>query len=102
MFKKIDKLYGLDCNKERNDLTIEQERKYIEDCFDTYEKIGFLDFFYSPYNSYNMHNGKKFKVIRRMSETEVDLECLPMWFIFVETGEEIQDYQEEIYKKKKK
>lgn len=45
MFKKLDKLYGLDCNKERNDLTIEQERKYIEDCFDTYEKIGFLDFF---------------------------------------------------------
>ena len=96
-FEMLNKAYGLNnSSKARNDLTIEQERKYVEDCFNTYEKIGFSQHFHSPYDSCSVNNGKKFSVVKRLTEKEVDLECLPMWIVLLETGEQIPAYPEEI------
>ena len=79
-----------------NEMSFEDELRYRTDCFDTYEGIGFTDTFDSPYEDKSKFNGKPFKVVRRMSYTEdnIDLECLPKWIISID-GEEIEAYPEE-------
>ena len=82
-----------------DEMSFEDELSYRIDCFDTYEGIGFTDTFNSPYEDMSKFNGKPFKVVRRMSYTEdnIDLECLPKWIISID-GEEIEAYPEEICK----
>ena len=73
-----------------NEMSFEDELRYRTDCFDTFD---------SPYEDKSKFNGKPFKVVRRMSYTEdnIDLECLPKWIISID-GEEIEAYPEEICK----
>ena len=41
-FNELYKKYGLyHTTKTRNDLTEDEERKFVKDCFDIYEHIGF-------------------------------------------------------------
>ena len=83
-------------------MTIEQERKRVEMLFDKYESTGFAETFGTPYDGERKYVGMKFEVIGRVKEiTEdrengADLECLPMWNIRFDNGEEMAAYPEEI------
>ena len=92
-FDELNKAHGCD----RNEMDFEQELMYVEDCFDTYEAIGFTQTYESPYED-KSHNGQKFTVDGRLSysEGEADLECLPMWHITFENGDKADAYPEEI------
>ena len=82
---------------EREDMNYEESLKYVNDCFDTLESVGFLDTYNSPYDDYRQYNGQKFTVVDRVSD-EVDLECLPLWHIRFEDGTVITAFPEEICK----
>lgn len=85
---------------ERAMMGFEEELRYIEDCYDTMEGIGFKKTFDSPYEEYEMYNGKCFTVVRRLSypTDSVDMEVLPMWDIQFADGTVIHAYPEEICK----
>lgn len=102
-FDELHKAYGIDGeSKSRNDFTKEEERSFVNDCFDTYEHIGFADTFDTPYSDNQKYIGKTFSVLGRVKEiTEdnadgADLECLPMWNIRFDDGYETIAYPEEI------
>lgn len=96
-FEDLHKAYGFDNSEQtRGDLTEDRERAFVNDCFDTYEHIGFAKTFESPYDEYEEYKGKPFVVLGRAPETRVDLECLPMWDIKFEDGKEICAHPEEI------
>ena len=101
-FDDLDKAYGLrDGAKTREDLTEEELKAFINDCFDTYEHIGFAETFDTPYSDMKDLVGQKFTILGRVKELEegkegVDLECLPMWNIRFESGFETAAYPEEI------
>ena len=82
--------------RERSDLDENEHRSFVTDCFDTYEGFGFINTFHSPFEENEKYNGRKFTVIRRLTEKDADLECLPMWRIRFEKGKEIDAYPEEI------
>lgn len=84
---------------DRNYTTFEEELELVEDAFNMYEEAGFLDTFQSPYEDLGK-NGMKFKVIRRTSyiQDNVDLEQLPLWEVEFENGEFATCYPEEICK----
>ena len=72
-------------------------REFKEDCFNFYEQTGFSKTFHSPYDEYGEHNGKPFKVLRRATEGEVDLEAMPVWVVeFEGEPEPCWCYPEEI------
>lgn len=73
-------------------------REYIEDCFDMYETEGFhTDKFNAHYVSGMSHNGEPFEVVRRCTEGDVILfELLPAWDIKFADGTIIIAYPEEI------
>ena len=83
-------------------MTIEQERKRVEMLFDKYESAGFAKTFGTPYEGERKYVGMEFKVIGRVKdiaedkENGADLECLPMWHIRFDNGEEMAAYPEEI------
>ncbi len=106
-FDDLRKAYGFNYKdkNDRYDLTEEEERRFVADCFDTYEYLGFSETFHSPYEEYEENNGKKFTVLRRAEERipgksegadTCDLSCLPLWSIQFEDGETAQAYPEEI------
>lgn len=101
-FKDLHKAYGFEnCNKTRDNLSYEEEKSFVKDCFETYEHIGFADTFGTPYDGERKYVGMKFTVLGRVKEiTEdkdgADLECLPMWNIQFENGDTIAAYPEEI------
>ena len=80
----------------RESMTIEQERKFVNDCFKKYENEGFSKTFWTPYDALNDRIGKQFSVIRRVREDEEDLKVLPMWYIKFEDGHITTAYSEEI------
>jgi hypothetical protein len=81
----------------RENMTIEQERNFVNTCFDLYEKEGFSNVFWSPYDIGNSELcGKKFKVLSRVTENQEVLNVLPMWNIEFENGHKICAYPEEI------
>ena len=83
------------------DLMSEEEfYQFKQDCFEMYETTGFSDFFHSPYDDPGYdHNGKPFKVIRRATEGECDLEAMPLWLVkFEDDDEPYYCYPEEICK----
>ena len=102
-FDKLYKKYGLN-NPDitRNTLSKDEERKFVNDCFETYEHIGFAKTFGTPYTGEEKYVGMKFTVLCRVKEiTEdkengADLECLPMWNIQLENGDIMAAYPEEI------
>ena len=93
--KELNKNYP-----ERDKQTFEEEISYVEDCFDTYESIGFADAFETSYADNAKYDGESFAVVRRVSyvKDDVDLEVLPMWRIRFAGGTEIDAYPEEICK----
>ena len=84
---------------DRNYTTFEEELELVEDAFEMYEQTGFLDTFESPYDD-KSKNGLPFKVIRRASyvQDDIDLEYLPQWVIEFENKEQMFCYPEEICK----
>ena len=94
-FKKLNKEYP-----ERSDMSFDEELSYVEDCFDTYEHIGFTETFNTTFDDKAEYNGMKFTVDGRLSYAngEADIECLPMWHITMENGDKIDAYPEEICK----
>jgi len=94
--QEFDKKWGKIIPDTLND---EQFKAFKDDCFDMYETTGFSDTFHSPYDQNNEHNGKPFKVLRRATPEECDIESMPLWLIAFE-GEEkpYYCYPEEICK----
>lgn len=72
--------------------------QFKQDCFEMYEQTGFNEKFDSPYDDEHEHNGMAFKVIRRATTEECDLEAMPLWFIEFENGDTAYCYPEEICK----
>ena len=101
-FKELHKAYGFNnAERTRDNLSIEEEKNFVSDCFDTYEHIGFAETFGTPYTGERKYVGMKFTVlgrVRELSEDEngADLECLPMWNIQLENGDTMAAYPEEI------
>ena len=89
-----------------DDMTNEQLTEYKNDCFDMYEETGFLEKFDSPYDDIgggqHKHNGMGFKVLRRATVEECDLEAMPLWFVEFENGDTAYCYPEEICALEKK
>ncbi len=101
-FIELNKKYdnegdGLPNRDKMDDVTHEA---YVNDCFDTYEGLGFAETFKTPYHDDELiaREGMKFKVERRASHEngEVDLECQPIWHIRFEDGFTSMAYPEEI------
>ena len=94
---ELNAAYGGD-KMDRGSMSLEEELRYVQDCFDTFEGIGFRRAFRSPYEEQERNNGKEFTVVRRLSYAngDADLECLPMWHIRFADGDEIDAYPEEI------
>ena len=81
-----------------DNLSDEEFHEFKNDCFSMYEETGFIDRFDSPYDDEGEHNGMTFKVIRRATTEECDLEAMPIWFIEFENGDTAYCYPEEICK----
>lgn len=79
-------------------MTDEQFTEFKNDCFDMYERGGFIGVFNSPYDDEGEHNGQTFKVLRRATTEECDLEAMPLWFVEFENGDTAYCYPEEICK----
>lgn len=92
----------------RENMSREEEIKYVNKCFAEYEKEGFSKIFISPYKMDDGvdRQGFSFEVLGRLrasSETDygedtADLECLPLWKIKFEDGKIIAACPEEIIK----
>jgi hypothetical protein len=80
----------------RDEMTKEQERKFVEECFSNYENEGFAKVFWSQGGDFEEYHNKPFKVTRRLTEDDADLDCLPMWEIEFEDGTNIHAYPDEI------
>ncbi len=88
---------------DREDMTDEQLTVFIEDCFTLYETTGFADTFRSPYSDMSDYNGRPFKVIRRATAEECDIESMPMWVVKIEgNDDEVFCFPEEICKLERK
>ena len=100
--KELNEKWGANCDP--YELTEEQCIEYKNDCFDMYEDAGFSETFHSPYDSEkDKHNGKPFKVVRRATIEECDLEALPLWVVeFDGEDEPYYCYPEEICKLEEK
>jgi hypothetical protein len=86
-----------------DDMTDEEFAQFKDDCFEFYEATGFSDFFHSPYDETYHLNGKPFKVLRRATPEEADLEAMPIWAVQFEGHDEpFYCYPEEICKAEEK
>ena len=85
-------------HRQVDDMTDEELLEFKNDCFYMYEETGFLEKFDSPYDDEGEHNGMTFKVIRRATIEECDLEAMPLWLIEFENGDTAYCYPEEICK----
>lgn len=109
-FEELYKKYGLDnlnksmnnLSQNRSGLSENEERNFVNDCFNIYERIGFAETFETPYKEDSELAGMKFSVINRVKDiTEdedegVDLAFLPMWNIKLENGDTTFAFPEEI------
>lgn len=95
-FEELHKFYP----ESRDDMSFDEEVQFVNDCFDTYEHIGFVEEFSSPYDEVSEYNGMKFTVTGRIGYVtdNVDIENLPMWRITLEDGTEVMALPEEICK----
>jgi hypothetical protein len=80
----------------RDEMTKETEREFVKDCFDLYEKDEISKIFWSPFSDYEEKIGSHFVIVRRCTEKDCDLCCLPMWKIKFEDNTVIDAYPEEI------
>lgn len=80
----------------REDMTLEREKEFVDDCFLCYENEGFAKRFWSPYGAYEDREGQSFEVVGRCTTENQDLCTLPMWNIKFKDGTVIGAYPEEI------
>lgn len=85
----------------REYMTEEQEKEFVEDSFVCCEQEGFARVFWSQDSVYSERNGKPFTIVGRVAlydgkNNGADLECLPMWVIRFEDGFETAAYPDEI------
>lgn len=80
----------------RDHMTEDREKEWVAFCYEAYENDGFRETYHNNYDLYKEHDGKKYKVIKRLNEKEADLECLPLWTIEFEDGSQITAVPEEI------
>lgn len=81
----------------RDEMTKEQEKEWLEDCYSLYEKKGFVRCFWSCGGDYEEYHEKPFKVLRRTKESDgFDMECLPAWRIEFKDGKLLDAYPSEI------
>ena len=66
-FAELNARYG---EKDRQDMSPEEHRQFVADCFDTYEAIGFAKRFQSPYSvgTVRKFSGMTFTVNGRLTE----------------------------------
>lgn len=108
-FEKLYKRYGLSNPSEpldnlaqnRAGLSEDEERNFVDDCFDMYERIGFAETFKSIYKKDSELTGMKFSIIGRVKEDVnrdegMELAFLPMWNIKLENGDTTFAFPEEI------
>ncbi len=85
---------------DREDMSDEQEREFVNECYELYEKEGFAKTFRSNSGDMGEYHKKPFKVVERLSDLNeahcVDLCVLPMWKIEFEDGKQRSSYPEEI------
>ena len=93
--QEFDQKWG---NVDVDNLPDEQFVEFKNDCFALYEETGFIEKFDSPYDEGGEHNGMKFKILRRATSSECDLEAMPLWFVEFENGDTAYCYPEEITK----
>ena len=80
----------------REDMTMEREQEFVNDCFSCYESEGFSKRFWSPFGNYKDREGQSFEVVERCKTENQELCTLPMWNIKFEDGTVIGAYPEEI------
>lgn len=80
----------------RDEMTEEQEKEFVSDCFMLYEKEGFAKVFWSQGGDLEEYHNKSFKVLGRSTEKDTDLCCMPMWNIQFEDGYITAAYPDEI------
>lgn len=85
----------------REDMTKQEERDFIEYCYALYEKDGFSLSFSTPYDEHEAYIGKPFRVKDRLTEKDAELASLPMWNIIFGDGAEISAWPEEITNKER-
>lgn len=82
---------------EREEMTKEQEKEWLDDCYSLYEKEGFARCFWSQGGDCKEYHGKPFEVIRRTEEKDgFDISCLPAWKIKFDDEKELDAYPNEI------
>lgn len=81
---------------DRDDMTEEMERAFVNDCFYLYEKEGFSDKFWTPYEDEKHMIGQPFEVIGRCPEEQNVLCVLPLWNIRFKNGRELCVHPEEV------
>lgn len=82
--------------EDRNTMSEEREKEFVDECFDCYEQEGFAKKFWSPFSDYKERFGQSFEVIERCSTKDSALSSLPMWNIKFSDGLIIGAYPEEI------
>lgn len=93
-FEELDRLVGRDSL-----ITEDEEKAFINKCYELYQKKGFAKTFKSSSDEYKKYNGMKFKVLNSVSvdDERFDLEVLPMWEIEFSNGEKVEAFSEEIF-----
>ena len=61
-------------------------RRYKEDCFKMWEKTGFKERYMSKVDPDEPYNNTPFKVLRRATEEEYELHCMPLWLVELYDG----------------
>jgi hypothetical protein len=89
----IKKKYG---SEERDSMSEEREKEYVQDAFAAYEAEGFAKRFWTAYEENSKHIGKSFTVVGRVGMDRADLCTLPMWDIRFGDGQQTTAYPEEI------
>lgn len=87
--------------KYRVEMDEKEEKEFVNDCFELYEKEGFANTFWSQDSDYRMYQGKAFIVVGRTpiydgKNDGADLTCLPMWDIRFEDGTGISAFPDEV------
>ncbi len=95
MINSWDELYK-EFSMHRDEMTKEQELEFVSHCFRLYEQEGFAKKFWSQGGDFEEYQGKPFSVVGHVTEEEADLECLPMWLIRFQNGDELNVYPDEI------
>lgn len=61
-------------------------REYKEDCFKMWENAGFKERYMSKIDPDEPYNNTPFKVLRRATEEECELHCMPLWLVELYDG----------------